>query len=376
MSDVDLHDLKIRRDPVPARRKAPLLVFLPVFLIGLVLGAAVMKYWPIEERVSGEKSGTNASAPAEQTPTPASMPPPSGSFTEGGWIEVPSYHPIVVSSLVSGRLEELLVLEGSRVAKGEVIARIYDKDLRDAAEKAEAELQVAKADRERLQAGFRVQEVEKARADLDAAEADARFREQVLARTRELVESGASSTEDLERDEAAFRTAQARRDALRQELLLREEGSRIEDIQAAEAEVKRRLALLELARNQLGYATVRSPADGIVLERFVTPGTHIPADSPRIVSLYDPDDLQVRVDVRQENIGLVFVGQQVEIFTDSEPGRAYAGTVIRLEPLADFKKNTIQVKVKIHDPSRNLYPEMIARIRFKRNTNDQGDGQN
>jgi HlyD family secretion protein len=183
------------------------------------------------------------------------------------------------------------------------------------------------------------------------------------------------SAEDLERDAAACKSALAMRDALKQELLLKEEGSRVEDIQAAEADVQRRRALLELARNRFNYTVVRSPIEGVVLERYVTPGTYIPAGNPRIVSLYDPKDLQVRVDVRQENIAAVFVGQEVEVFTDVEPGRAYTGTVIRIEPLADFKKNTIQVKVKLHDPSEKLYPEMIARIRFMRKDNDEDHGQ-
>jgi len=372
MNNIDLNDLKIQREPVSPRRKFPYLLVLLVFLGGIALGYCAFAYWPRTQR---DPEPESAAAPAGDQSGPSVQPPPPDSFTEGGWIEVPSYHPIVVSGLIPGRLDELLVLEGSRVAKGDVMARIYDKDLRDARDTAAAELKVADANLERLKAGFRVQEVEKARADLDAAEADVRYREQVLARTRELVDSGAASAEGRDRDEAAFRTARAGRDALRQELLLREEGSRVEDIQAAEAEVTRRRALLELARSRLGYAIVTSPADGVVLERFVTPGTHIPANDPRIVSIYDPGDLQVRVDVRQENIGAVFVGQEVEVFTDAEPGKSYAGTVIRLEPLADFKKNTIQVKVKIHDPSERLYPEMIARIRFKRSSNDKDDGQ-
>ena len=201
------------------------------------------------------------------------------------------------------------------------------------------------------------------------------LKKKVLERTRSLLSSGAVSSEDLDRDEAAHSRLIAQRNALEQDLLLKEEGSRVEDIQAAEADYRRSLAVVELARNQLSYATVTSPFDGAVLERFVTPGTWIAAQNPRIVSLYDPGDLQVRVDVRQENIGGVFVGQTVDVYTDAELDRAYAGRVIRIEPMADFKKNTIQVKVKILDPSENLYPEMIARIRFMRKNNDTNDGQ-
>ena len=57
--------------------------------------------------------------------------------------------------------------------------------------------------------------------------------------------------------------------------------------------------------------------------------------------------------------------------TESEStDKIYTGTVIRIEPLADFKKNTVQVKVKISNPSEKLHPEMIAKVRFRTKTND------
>jgi len=110
--------------------------------------------------------------------------------------------------------------------------------------------------------------------------------------------------------------------------------------------------------------------DGVVLERFVTPGTYIPASNPKIVSLYNPNDLQVRADVRQENLSGVFIGQTVEIFTDIDPGKPFNGEVIRVDPKADFKKNTIQAKIRILNPSEDLHPEMIVRVKFIR-SNDE-----
>ena len=58
-----------------------------------------------------------------------------------------------------------------------------------------------------------------------------------------------------------------------------------------------------------------------------------------------------------------------------DPSRAYAGKVIRIDPLADFKKNTIQVKVKLLETSDQLHPEMIGRIRFMRKKDDKNDGE-
>ncbi len=374
MTDVDLNDLKIQHQPVAGRNRFPFLALLLVFAVGAVIGVYGNRYGPLKQTV--EKGGM-APAAAAETPVvtePSEARPPDG-FTEGGWVEVPSYHPIIVSSLIPGRLEELKVLEGSRVGKGDVVGLLYRRDHDDAVKRAEAEVAAVAAELARLKAGFRVQEVERARADLEVARVDVDLKERIMVRTRELLASGAVSAEDLDRDEAAFRGAAALRDAKAQDLALKEEGSRVEEIDAAEAEYSRRLVQLEIARNQLEYTTVTSPAAGVVLERFVTPGTSLSAGHLKLVSLYDPGDLQVRVDVRQENITSVFVGQDVEVTSDVEPERTYGGVVIRIDPMADFKKNTVQVKVKLHNPSERLYPEMIARIRFLRKNDDKPDGQ-
>ncbi len=367
MNDVDLNELKIQHEPLAGKKRFSFVPAAVLFVFGLVLGFLAARTCHQPDQETASPLNPVAPAPIESEKTgPSRDTGFKESFTEGGWIEVPSYHPVVVTALVPGRLDELNVLEGSRVKKGDVIARLYQKDRKDALDRALAELKVAEANRARLKAGFRIQEIEKARSEMEAALADLELKEKIVARTRDLLSSGAVSREDLDRDEAQSRAALSLYESRRQELLLKEEGSRTEDIQAAEAQQSRARALVELARNQYEYSTITSPADGVVLERFVTPGTWIPADNPRIVSLFDPEDLQVRVDVRQEHIKDVFIGQDVEVFTDAEANRAYKGTVIRIEPLADFKKNTVQIKVRLLETSSSLFPEMIARIRFKR----------
>jgi len=283
---------------------------------------------------------------------------------------VPSYHPVIVSSLISGRLDELNVLESSKVKIGDIIAVLYQKDIKDELARTAAELKSSEANLARLSAGYRIQEKEQAKSDYSAAIADRDLMDRIFKRTASLVKSGAVSEEELDKDRAAFEVASARCDTLKQAMLLKEEGFRVEEIDAAKAEVEKHKAQLTLAKNRLEYTVIRSPMDGVVLERFVTPGTYIPASNPKIVSLYNPNDLQVRADVRQENLSGVFIGQTVEIFTDIDPGKPFNGEVIRVDPKADFKKNTIQAKIRILNPSEDLHPEMIVRVKFIR-SNDE-----
>ena len=277
---------------------------------------------------------------------------------------MPSYHPIVVSALLPGRVEELRFLEGSVVEKGQLVARLYAKDLEDALALAKAKVATAQAELDLMTAGYRKEDVEKARHELERLGREADLLGMVAERTRALLPDGAASVEEMERDEAAARVAAAAAEAARSELRKLEAGYRVEEIARARAELGQAVAARDQAETRLSWTSIESPASGVVLERYVTPGTYLTPGNLRVVSLYDPGDLQARVDVRQENAGRVAIGQTVTLTTEAEPGKTYSGTVIRVEPLADLKKNTVQAKIRIEDPGPGLHPEMICRARF------------
>ncbi len=356
-SPVDLNKLRIDESAMPARSRLGLVVVLVLLLVAFAAG------WLVRGSGGGAVAGP-AVVRTETVRAGTARTPGNSGFGEGGWIEVPSYHPIVVSALVPGRVDELLVLEGARVEQGQVVARLYRKDLERDFRRAEAEVGEARARLALLRAGYRKEDVAKARVDVARLEEEVKLAEKVLARTRELVPSGAASREDLDRHSSALEVARAHVAAAREELGRLEAGFRVEEVKQAEATLARTEASRDLAEARLSYTDVKSPARGVVMERYVTPGTWLTAADPRVVALYDPNDLQVRVDVRQTNRTQVFVGQKVEVSTEAEPGRTYAGEVIRVEPVADFKKNTIQAKIRILEPSESLHPEMICRVRF------------
>jgi multidrug efflux pump subunit AcrA (membrane-fusion protein) len=114
---------------------------------------------------------------------------------------------------------------------------------------------------------------------------------------------------------------------------------------------------------------VRSPADGIVMQRLAEPGAKLVMnmDDPRsaqAVRLYDPKRLQVRVDVPLADAAKVGVGERAQVVVGVLPDRTFSGHVTRVVNEADIQKNTLQVKVAIEGPSPELKPEMLARVRF------------
>ena len=86
--------------------------------------------------------------------------------------------------------------------------------------------------------------------------------------------------------------------------------------------------------------------------------------SSTTVRLYDPERLQVRVDVPLADAAKVGVGMEAQVTVDVLPDQVFEGEVTRIVQEADVAKNTLQVKVAIRDPAPQLKPEMLARVRF------------
>jgi RND family efflux transporter MFP subunit len=236
-------------------------------------------------------------------------------FSAGGWIEVaaPQY-PVYISAQISQRLQKLNVRQGDWVEPGQLIASLYDED-------AKTRLRLA---------------------DARAREQDEKLRiaNAVCERSREL-DKGAISAEELDRNLSELTMAR-------------------EAAAAAAAEA-------ELMSKELSYCTVSMP-EGLprlkVLNVFHSPGSFITMDKAAIVSLYDPSNIQVRVDVAQPNIKFVKIGADAEVRTEVNAQKAYAGTVLRIEPQAELAKNTVTVRIKINDPDEMLFPDMVANINF------------
>ena len=86
--------------------------------------------------------------------------------------------------------------------------------------------------------------------------------------------------------------------------------------------------------------------------------------SANAIHLYDPNRLQVRVDVPLADAAKVGIDQKAKVTVDVLPDTRFDGHVTRIVHEADIQKNTLQVKVAIHDPIPQLKPEMLARVRF------------
>src|SRR5262249_22731095 len=148
-----------------------------------------------------------------------------------------------------------------------------------------------------------------------------------------------------------------RRDALRQRLLrktdeVRQVGEDEAAVKVAWARIKQAEVARRSARLRLERMEVHAPVAGRVLSLIARPGMRLTGlnpgslhDSSTVLTLYDPAQLQVRVDVRLDDVSRVQQGQKVKIETAAVPGRSLDGEVLLATSQADIQKNTLSVKV-------------------------------
>ena len=174
----------------------------------------------------------------------------------------------------------------------------------------------------------------------------------------------------LERAKIAFQRAKRLR-ATKTETAEKEDETRLA-VQAAAAALQQIEGIREYVKVQLDWTVIRSPIDGVVLEKLavagalVTPqsfgGTRGP--STALVALADPQDLQVEIDVNESDLPKIRLGQRCRVTPEAFPDRHFNGSVAEMAPEASRQKGTLQIKVQIENPDRFLTPELSAKVEF------------
>lgn len=256
---------------------------------------------------------------------------------------------------VSGRIAELRVDEGDSVAKGDVIARLDDEPFRQTLAAAEAEAEASRATLTKLKAGARAAEIAQARATHEERLAELENAELAYERAKQLRPNGTISQAELDQSSAGRAAAAARARSAREGLALLEEGSRVEDIAAAEAQVNAAAAKAASARTSLEDTELVAPSDGVVLSRVRETGAIVsPADIVYVLSLTEP--VWVRAYVAEPDLGRLYPGMKVAITSDTAASRAYEGTVGFISPVAEFTPKSVETP--------ELRTDLVYRLRI------------
>ena len=303
-------------------------IWLILFVVLLVTAGAVYFAWPKagdKERivetsakmVSKESqaqinSGTNSSLPASLTA------PGNSVLTVSGYIV--NRERIELSPRFLGVVKWIGVKKGDAVTNGQVVVLLDDTEYKAKLVEAEGKLASAKAT------------VTRASLDYD--------RVQELART------------DIESRKA-------------------QDDARL-DLESANALVQEAEGTRELAKIYLDWTTIRSPINGVVLEKLVDPnelvvpqsfgGTRGP--STALIAVADPKDLQVEIDLNEADLSKISLNQKCRVSPEAYPDKTYDGLVAEIAPEANRSKGTLQIKVQIQNPDHFLTPELSAKVDF------------
>jgi HlyD family secretion protein len=159
------------------------------------------------------------------------------------------------------------------------------------------------------------------------------------------------------------------------------ESRQVEDdmrlnVAAATATVKELEGQLQWINTFIDWCTIRSPINGVVLEKLVDPnelvtpqsfgGTRGP--STALIAVADLKDLQVEIDLNEADVAKVSLNQKCKISPEAYPDRIYDGYVAEKAPEANRQKGTLQVKVQIVGPDQYLTPELSAKVDFLKDT--------
>jgi len=145
-------------------------------------------------------------------------------------------------------------------------------------------------------------------------------------------------------------------------------------LDSARAALKEIEGARELAKTYLDWCVIRSPIDGLVLEKLVNPNELVMPQSfggargpsTAFMAVADPKDLQVEIDVNESDLSKIRMGQKCRVSPEAYPDKTYEGVVAEIAPEANRSKGTLQIKVQIMAPDGYLTPELSAKVDFLR----------
>jgi len=320
MANEDLSKLKIDKDKAAFRPRRKKSFFVPVLILAVLL-VLLLSLLAILRPTLKVRAAT------------VSQIYPSQAFTilnASGYV-VPQ-RKSALASKVTGRLIWLGVEEGSRVKKGQVVARLERQDVTAAKDQATANVNAA-------------------RSNLEQAKAELRDATVTFNRNKELLAKGVIAQATYDDVFARYEKAKAATDA-------------------AEATVKASLAALDGANIAVEYTLIRAPFAGVVLTKdadigdIVTPIGAATNAKSAVITMADMNSLQVEVDVSESNVRQITINQPCEIQLDALPDQRFRGVIHMIVPTADRSKATVTVKVRFLDKDSRILPEMSAKVAF------------
>jgi len=267
-----------------------------------------------------------------------------------------------VAPQTSGKVVEVGVDIGSAVKRGQILVKLDDAELKLRVNQSLTQVEQSKAavrqaeEKIGLRSGQtfdpnRVAEVAAAKVGFDLAEKN-------LKRAEKLIESG-----DVSR--SFYDQQRAQRDQLKEQYdaALAQARQNYAAVEVARTNVANAEAQLALARKNLSYAVITCPIDGYVTERTADLGEYV-SPTQKVATVVRTNPLRIRIDVPEQAIPEVTVGQSVSAATSAWPDKNFSGRVARIAPNVTANSRTFTVEAEIENSNGLLKPGQFATVRI------------
>jgi len=259
---------------------------------------------------------------------------------------------VTVSSQGSGNLESISVDLGSPVSRGQVIARIDQRELKLKRDQAEAALHQAEAKLGITRDGKidpqKQPDVRQAVAALERARYD-------LTAAKKLFDAGTISNQQYDVYQKTVDQAEARYQAS------------LENVRNLEGIIEEKRAALDLTKKQLADSDIISPLSGVVKEKTASRGEYLQPGKP-VVTIVQINPLRLRLEVPETFAASIAKGQVVTLKVDSFPDREFKGVIKRINPSMDEKSRSLMAEAEVANSNALLRPGMFARSQIVSNS--------
>ncbi len=270
---------------------------------------------------------------------------------------------VKVGARATGKIQKMNVDIGDYVKKGQLIAVIDQRELKKEVDRLQAELNRARANLKEIEKVYPLK-IKEAEENLKKAKANYDYALWNFKREKELLKREFTTRQDYEKAEMNLKTAKADLDFAKASLNRLKEEYKVK-LKEAESNYEAVKESLEKVKIKLSYTEIYSPIDGIVANITAREGETVVAglQVANLITILNPDRLEVRIYVDETDIGKVKEKQKVIYFTDAYPNKIFEGYISKIYPEPVVKENIVYylaiVKVK-PDYAKYLRPEMTV----------------
>jgi len=224
---------------------------------------------------------------------------------------------------LAGRVETVNVKLGDHVARGQIVAKMDDRDVREQVSQADANLEVNKA-------------------TVRARESDLKSADLTLQRQKTMLSAGLTSKQNFDDADSRYSAALAQLDV-------------------AKAQASQTQARIEELKVTLGNTNIISPVDGFVGRRNLDPGAFAGTNTP-VISVVAINTVRLVVNIVEKDFRRIEPGMEASVEVDAFPNEKFTGRVSRVAPAFDAATRTAPMEIEVPNPGYRLKPGMYARV--------------